>query len=129
MLKKIFVIAIFGLIGWGLCGAIIGIGRSVTTMETTLIIHVIAVPIVFGVLSFFYHRYFHFTEPIQTGLIFMGMAILLDAGIIAPFAEKSFAMFASILGTWIPFGLIFLATYLVGRLTLQTMHLQPNMSA
>ncbi len=124
MLKRIFVITIFGLIGWGLCGAIIGIGRSVTTMETTLMIHAIAVPIVFGILSFFYHHYFHYTRPVQTGLIFMGMAIMLDAGIIAPFAEKSYAMFASILGTWIPFGSIFLATYLVGRLTLQTFPIQ-----
>jgi hypothetical protein len=45
--------------------------------------------------------------------------MLLDAGIIAPLAEKSFVMFTSILGTWIPFGLIFLATYLVGMLTVQ----------
>lgn len=119
MLKKIIVIASFALIGWGICGAIISIGRSVTTMETTLIVHAIAVPIVFGVLSFFYHRFFHFTRPVQTGLIFMGLAIILDAGIIAPFAEKSYSMFSSILGTWIPFGLIFLATLLVGSLTLQ----------
>ncbi len=129
MLKKILVIAAFALIGWGLCGAIIGIGRSLTTMETTLIIHAIAVPIVFGVLSFFYHRYFHYTRPEQTGLIFMLSAMLLDAGIIAPFAEKSYAMFTSILGTWIPFGLIFLATYLVGYLTLQARHSQQNVAA
>ena len=119
MLKKISIIAIFGLVGWGLCGAIIGIGRSLTTMEATLIIHAIAVPIIFGILSYFYHRFFHYTRPYQTGLIFTGMAMLLDAGVIAPFAEKSFAMFASILGTWIPFGLIFLATTFVGSITLQ----------
>jgi hypothetical protein len=29
--------------------------------------------------------------------------------------ERSFAMFGSILGTWIPFGLIFITTYLTGR--------------
>ena len=114
MLKKIIVVAVFALIGWGICGAIISIGRSVTNMANTLIIHAIAVPIVFGVLSFLYHRFFHYTRPLYTGLIFMGLAIILDALIIAPFAEKSYAMFASVLGTWIPFGLIFLATYLVG---------------
>jgi len=45
--------------------------------------------------------------------------MLLDASIIAPFAEKSFAMFASVLGTWIPFGLIFFATYLVELLSIE----------
>jgi hypothetical protein len=114
MLKKIIVIAIFALVGWGICGAIISVGRSVTSMANTLIIHAIAVPIVFGVLSFLYHHFFHYTRPLHTGLIFMGSAMLLDAAIIAPFAEKSYAMFASLLGTWIPFGLIFLATYWVG---------------
>ncbi len=119
MLKKIVVLAIFGLIGWGICGAIINVGRSLIGTQPTLIVHAILVPIVFGVLSFFYHRFFHYTQPLQTGLIFMLLVMTLDAGIIAPFAEKSFAMFTSLLGTWIPFGLIFLATYLVGRLTVQ----------
>ncbi len=116
MLKKVLVIAIFGLIGWGICGAIINIGRKLVGTPTTLIIHAIAVPIVFGILSFLYHRYFHYTRPLQTGLIFTGMAILLDAGIIAPLAERSYAMFASLLGTWIPFGLIFLATIAAGSI-------------
>jgi len=122
MLKKILILALFGLIGWGICGGIINVGRSLTTVETTLIIHAIAVPIVFGILSFFYHRFFHYTQPIQTGLIFMIMAMVLDAGIIAPFAEKSFVMFTSILGTWIPFALIFIATYLVGLLVDQAIN-------
>jgi len=34
--------------------------------------------------------------------------------VVATFIEKSYAMFASILGTWIPFALIFGSTYLVG---------------
>jgi hypothetical protein len=119
MLKKILVIAIFGLIGWGICGAIINIGRSTIGTDATLIVHAILVPIVFGILSFLYHRFFHYTRPVITGVIFMLLAMLLDAGIIAPLAEKSFVMFTSILGTWIPFGLIFLATYLVGMLTVQ----------
>ncbi len=129
MLKKILVIALFGLIGWGICGGIIAVGRSLTTMETTLIIHAIAVPIVFGVLSWIYHRYFHYTRPLQTGLIFMGMAMALDAGVIAPFAERSFAMFSSILGTWIPFGLIFLASTTVGWITIRTMKAQKTLPA
>ncbi|HVN55751.1 MAG TPA: hypothetical protein VMT46_15570 [Anaerolineaceae bacterium] len=117
MFKKMLVIAVFALIGWGICGAIINIGRKTIGVDATLIVHAIAVPIVFSILSFFYHRFFHYTRPLYTALIFTGLAILLDAGIIAPLAEKSYVMFTSILGTWIPFGLILISTYVVGSLT------------
>ena len=116
MFKKIAVLLIHGLIGWGLCGATIAIGRSVTTMETTLIIHAIAAPVIFAVLSWFYHTRFHYTTPLQTAFIFLGIVMLMDGGVVAPFMEKSYAMFASLLGTWIPFGLIFLSTYVTGWL-------------
>lgn len=38
----------------------------------------------------------------------------LDATVVAPVFEKSYAMFASILGRWLPFPSIFAATYLMG---------------
>jgi len=114
MIKKIVVILIHGLIGWGLCGATIAIGRSVTTMETTLIIHAIAAPTFFALLTWFYTTRFHYTTPLQTAFIFLGIVMVMDGGVVAPFMEKSFAMFTNALGTWIPFGLIFLATYVTG---------------
>jgi hypothetical protein len=114
-IRRRLVLLIFGLIGWGICGAIIAIGRSLTDMQTTLIIHAAAVPVVFGGLAYLYFRFFGYTTPLQTALFFTGLAIFLDATLIALLVEQSYAMFGSILGTWIPFGLIFLATYLVGR--------------
>jgi hypothetical protein len=115
-LRKTAVLLGHALVGWAVCGAIIGIGRSVTTMETTLIIHAIAVPIVFGFLALSYFRSFNYTAPLPTAAVFLAVPFLLDLGVIAPFAEKSFAMFASLLGTWVPLGLIFLSTYVVGML-------------
>jgi len=114
-LRHGLVLLAFALLGWGICGAIIGIGRSLTSVQNTLIIHAVAVPIVFGGLTWLYFRFFGYTSALQTALIFTGLAIFLDATVIALLVEKSYAMFGSILGTWIPFGLIFLATYLVGR--------------
>jgi hypothetical protein len=113
--KKAFVIFIHAIIGWALCGSIIFIGRSITTMENTLVIHAIGVLIIFSIISLVYFRYFNYTTPLQTAAIFMSFAMLMDFFVIATFVEKSFAMFSSILGTWIPFGLIFLSTYLVGQ--------------
>jgi hypothetical protein len=112
--QKYLILGAHGLLGWALCGAIIGIGSAVTSMQTTLIVHAIGVPLIFAGLSLAYFHYFRFTTPVQTGLIFTGMAIFLDATVIALLVEKSYAMFASILGTWIPFAEIFLSTALVG---------------
>jgi len=102
------------LIGWALCGATIAIGRRVTSLQKALIVHAIAAPIIFAAASFVYFRGLHFTTPFETAIIYVALVIVLDFVVVATFAEKSYAMFASILGTWIPFLLIFSATYLVG---------------
>jgi hypothetical protein len=114
-IRQGIVLIAFAVLGWGICGAIIGIGRSLTSMQNTLALHAVAVPIVFGGLTWLYFRFFGYASSLETALIFTGLTIFLDAIVIAPLVEKSYAMFSSILGTWIPFGLIFLATYLVGR--------------
>jgi hypothetical protein len=114
--QKALIILAHGLVGWALCGAIIGVGRGSIGMGPTLIVHAFGAPLIFAGLTWVYFRYFRFTTPLQTGLIFVGMAMLLDGTVIAMLVEKSFAMFDSLLGTWIPFALIFLATTLTGLL-------------
>jgi hypothetical protein len=113
-IKKTIIILIHALIGWAMCGAIIGIGFAVTTEQNALIIHALVVPVVFVVISLIYFKWFNYTTPFQTGLIFFLSAIMLDFFVVALLIEKSFEMFTSILGTWIPFALIFLSTYLTG---------------
>ncbi|MHA2344468.1 MAG: hypothetical protein ACXADW_21645 [Candidatus Hodarchaeales archaeon] len=58
-IKQYLIIIIFGFVGWALCGATIGIGRSVTSMENTLIIHALGAPVIFGTLSFIYFKKFN----------------------------------------------------------------------
>lgn len=113
-LGKIVTILVFAFIGWALCGAIMGIGRSVTSLENTLVIHAIGAPIIFATLSFVYFTRFNYTTPLETAIAFFAFVVFMDVFLIALFVEKSFAMFSSILGTWIPFALIFLSTYLTG---------------
>ena len=115
--KKLVIITTHALIGWALCGAIIGIGFQVTSVENTLIIHALGVPIIFVLVSLVYFNRFDYTTPLQTAIIFTASAILLDFFIIALLVNKSFEMFTSIIGTWIPFASIFLSTYLVGLYT------------
>ncbi len=46
--------------------------------------------------------------------IFVGFVILVDFFLVALIINKSMDMFASFIGTWLPFMLIFTATYLTG---------------
>ena len=111
---KIAIILVHAFIGWALCFATIGIGRALTSMETTLIVHAIAAPIFFTVISLVYFRKFSFTTPLQTAIIFTAFIIGMDFFVVAILINRSFEMFTSLLGTWIPFSLIFLSTYLTG---------------
>ena len=45
-----------------------------------------------------------------------GLIVALDALVVAPLFERSYAMFRSALGTWIPFAAIFLASWAAGAL-------------
>ena len=113
--KELVIVLVFALVGWALCAATIGIGMAVTTERNALIIHAVGAPIFFALLSFVYFKKFNYTTPLQTAAIFVGFVIAVDFFVVALLIQRSFEMFASPLGTWIPFGLIFLATYLAGR--------------
>ena len=112
--KKVLIIIIHAFIGWALCGATISIGKALTTMEATLIIHAIASPIIFAIVTNIYFKKFAFTKPLMTAVIFVGFVIAMDVGLVAPVFEKSYEMFQSLIGTWIPFILIFTSTYMTG---------------
>ncbi len=113
-IKRIVIILLHAFVGWGLCGAIMFVGREVTSIENALIIHAIGATIFFAVISLIYFRKFNYTSPLQTAVIFVAFVIFMDVFLVALLIEKSFEMFGSALGTWIPFALIFLSTYLTG---------------
>jgi hypothetical protein len=113
-IKKLMIVLVHGLVGWALCGAIIWIGMAVTSMENTLIIHAIGAPIIFGAIASIYFRAFNYTTPLQTAIIFVSVVVFMDFFVVALLIEKSFEMFASLIGTWIPWALIFTSTYLTG---------------
>ena len=113
-IKKPMIILALALIGWALCGAIIWIGMAVTSMQNTLIIHAIGAPIIFGAIASIYFRAFNYTTPLQTAIVFVSVVVFMDVFVVAILIEKSFEMFASLLGTWIPWALIFASTYLTG---------------
>jgi len=83
-------------------------------MENTLMIHAIGAPVVFWAITSIYFRAFNYTTPLQTATVFVFVVVFMDFFVVALLIEKSFDMFASLLGTWIPWALIFASTYLTG---------------
>lgn len=102
-------------VSWGLCTATMMIGMAVASVETALVVHAIGAPIFAGTVSWSYYRRFGHATPLQTAITFVSFVIVVDFFLVALVIERSFEMFASPLGTWIPFALIFGSTYLTGR--------------
>jgi hypothetical protein len=101
-------------VGWAVCGGTIAVGRQILSMATTLLVHAIVAPLVFALLSMHFFRRYPAASPLRTSLGFVGIVVALDAFVVA-LIERSYAMFTSPLGTWIPFASIWLSSLLVGE--------------
>ena len=112
--RRLITILTHAFIGWALCAATIGIGMATTSPQNALIAHAIGAPIYFAVVSLIYFKKFNYTTPLQTALFFVGFVMAVDFFVVALLINRSLEMFASWLGTWIPFALIFASTYLTG---------------
>ncbi len=116
MLKEIIIVIGHALVGWGLCGATIGIGRNVTSMENALIIHAVAAPVIFAVISLLYFKKVNHYSPLFIAIFFVGFVVFMDIVVVATLIERDFSMFKSIIGTWIPFLTIFLSALITGKM-------------
>lgn len=112
--KQIIIILAFALMGWAACGANVGIGMALTKIKSTLIIHAIGAPIYFIILSLIYFKKFGYSTPLTTAVVFIVFVIFVDFFLVALVINQSLDMFRSFLGTWLPFLLIFTATWFTG---------------
>ena len=117
--KKVFTILVHAFVGWAFCTASMVIGMATMSLESALIVHAIGAPIIFTIISLVYFNKFNYTTPLQTALIFVSFVIVVDFFVVALMINRSLEMFASPLGTWIPFALIFTSTYVTGLLTVR----------
>ena len=116
-IRKILIIFVHAFVGWALCAATMGIGMATLGLQNALVVHAIGAPIFFTLVSLIYFKKFNYTTPLQTALIFVGFVIAMDFFVVALLINRSLEMFASLLGTWIPFALIFTSTYVTGVYT------------
>jgi hypothetical protein len=112
--KETGILLAHALVLWALCGAIMGIGMAVVPEQTAIIIHAIAAPFIAAAVSWVYFTRFNYTTPLQTALVFVLFVIVVDFFLVGLLIQGSLEMFKSFLGTQLPFGLIMVATLLVG---------------
>ena len=112
--KAVFLLSLSAFVVWLACGLTMAFGRSAFGLETALRIYAIAAPVFAALVSLVYFARFRAVTPLVAAAFVTVFIVVLDAGLVAPVFEKSYAMFSSILGTWLPFLSIFVATYLTG---------------
>jgi hypothetical protein len=75
--------AVHAFVGWALCAATMGLSIAATGLHNALIIHAVAVPIIFTTISALYFARFRYTRPLTTAAAFVAIVVFLDAVIVA----------------------------------------------
>jgi hypothetical protein len=92
------------------------IGRRVWGLDTALRIHLAAAPFIAFVVSAIHKWMAPEFDSVLRATAMAGTTIVLDAVVAAPLFERSYAMFRSSIGTWLPFAAIFLVSWVGGIL-------------
>jgi hypothetical protein len=99
-----------------------GVGMKVTTLEVALVLHAIAAPVIFTCISLAYFHHVDSWAPVRAAAAFLGVVAVMDVFVVALLIERSFEMFGSILGTWLPFVLMFISTWCTGLAVRRASH-------
>ncbi len=105
-----------GVLGWALCAALTVALSRLGSLGVTMAVRAFFAPLVFLAISI---RYFHpdgAREPLPTALSWSVILAVLDAAVLAGAMSYGLSMFTSIVGTWLPYSLVFLTTWLTGGL-------------
>ena len=103
---------------WGLCGMTMAVAMNLTSMPRALAVHAVAAPVFASMVSAVYYRRLSYTSPLATAAFIVTFIVLVDFFLVALVINRSLDMFRSVVGTWLPFGLIaatFVTGVLVGR--------------
>jgi menaquinone-dependent protoporphyrinogen oxidase len=104
------------LAGWALCAAVMAGLLSLVSLTAALVIHAVAAPLFFMAIARHYFRARGARDAVPTAVAWTAIVALLDLIVVAGAAQHSLAMFKSLAGTWLPLGLIFIATWATGEM-------------
>jgi menaquinone-dependent protoporphyrinogen oxidase len=104
----------YGFVGWALCAALMALLLQTFSAGAAIAIHAVAAPLIFTGIAIGYFRARGARDPLPTAIAFTAIVAVLDAVIVVGLVLRDLAMFASFAGTWLPFVLIFLSTWVIG---------------
>ena len=90
------------------------VGRRLWTLDTTLRVHLVADPVLAFLLSALHEWLAPEFSSLLRATLMTGFVVILDALVVAPVFERSYAMFRSVIGTWLPLVAIFVASFCGG---------------
>ena len=96
------------------------VGMKLGSLRSALIVHAVAAPVIFSAVSTSYFRRSRSLSPIQGAAAFLAVVVFSDLVVVATLIGRSFAMLRSVLGTWLPFVLIFTSSWWTGRVVRRT---------
>jgi hypothetical protein len=89
---------------------------AVTGAGIAIAVHAIAAPLIFVAIARSYFGARGAREPLPVAVAFTAIVGGLDAAIVAGLIQRSFALFASVWGTWLPLALIFATSWATGAI-------------
>jgi len=107
-----------GVVGWALCAVTMFALMKLASLTPALVVHAIAAPLFFALIARNYFGARGARESLPTAIVWTCTVALLDLVIVAGAVQRSLEMFQSFAGTWLPLGLIFLATWATGEIML-----------
>jgi len=102
--------------GWAVCAAAMGLLLLVASTRVALAVHAAVAPLVFWIVARHYFAARGARGAMTTALAFLGTVVFLDLVLVAGVLEHSLAMFTSVLGSWLPFALLFGVTWAAGEM-------------
>lgn len=90
-------LAVLGILGWALCGALVFIGMAASTIETALVLHAIGAPIAFAAIAAFDFTRLGHASPLRAAIAILLVVTLLDFFVVALSINRSMEMFQSVL--------------------------------
>ncbi len=107
-------LVVLALVLWGACGGVIAVGRRLWSIDTTLRVHLVVAPVLAFLVAVAHKELAPGFDPLLRAAAITVVVVLLDALVVAPLFERSYAMFRSFVGTWLPFVAIFAACWAAG---------------
>jgi menaquinone-dependent protoporphyrinogen oxidase len=113
--RSIATVVVHAVIGWAICAIAMAALLRAMAIGGAFAIHASVAAIVFGLVARHYFAYRGARDPFRVALAFAGITALLDATVVSGLVLHGGTLLTSFAGFWLPIGLIFVVTFVVGE--------------